>query len=69
MDREIELIKLAWTFADNLNYHGILSGAKNEDMSFQGYVIMRLKGSGVGNSDEERETIAFYVCEHFGLLD
>ena len=69
MSKEIELIKLAWRFADNMSYQHILYGAKHEDMSFQSYVRMRLKEAGVSNSDEEREQIAFYVCEHFDLLD
>lgn len=71
MNAEVQLIKIAWRFVDNYSYsyQHILYSAKGEDMGFQAYVMQELGKRGVGQSVEEREKIAFYVCEHFGLLD
>ena len=65
LEIEINAIKKAWTFCDNHDIRSIISGAKLEDMSFDGYVMYRLKESGI--SGEEAERITHYVMEHYGL--
>ena len=62
---EIDCIKLAWRFSDNIDYHYIMDGAEMYNMSPHKYIMMQLNECGVGVDDEQREIIANYIIEHF----